>query len=67
MRPDWWVRVTSGSIIRALLVATAISACSTVVFYGLGFAAIGAALLLATAIGIGLIVVAVTWRFLTRA
>ena len=66
LRPEWWVRASSGSIIRSLLIATALSAFVTVVGFGLGFRSVAVPFLLATAIGFGLIVVTVTWKFVTE-
>ena len=67
MRPDRWVRVSNDSIIRALVAVTACCAVIGAVLLVLGLGKIAVPFVLATAIGFGLIVVAVTWRLLTRA
>ena len=67
MGREKWIRVSIASITRALLVAAVISASSGALFVGLGIRAIAVPLLLATTIEIGLVVIAVTWRLLTRA
>lgn len=67
MRPDRWVRVSIVSIIRALVAVTVCCMFIGALFLVLGLRETAAPFLLAAAIGFGLIVVAVTWRLLTRA
>jgi hypothetical protein len=67
MRLDRWVRVSIDSIIRALVAVTACCAVIGAPLVVLGLRETAVPFLLATAIGLGLIVVAVTWRLLTRA
>ena len=64
---DRWVRASIGSIIRGLIAAAAISTLLAVVFLVAGLSEIAVPFVLATAIALGLIVVSVVWRALTRA
>jgi hypothetical protein len=61
------VRASIASIIRALTAAAALSAFLGALFLAFGLQEIAAPFLLATTIELGLIVIAFTWRFLTRA
>ena len=62
-----WARASIASIIRALTAAAILSAILGAIFLAIGLREIAAPFVLATAIGLGLIVVAITWRLLTRA
>jgi hypothetical protein len=64
---DRWVRISIASIIRALVKVVAVSALLGALFLLLGLRGIAVPFLLATAIGLGLVVVAAVWRLLTRA
>ena len=64
---DRWVRASSDSIIRALLRAVTISAPLAALFLVLELPEIAVPFVLATTIELGLIVISVAWRALTRA
>jgi hypothetical protein len=65
--PDRWMRASIDSIIRTLLTVVEIGAALAAVFLVFGLFDVAVPFVLATTIGLGLLVVSIVWRALTRA